>query len=97
MTKRGGILGSRSNRIPAYIAAAGNDTVEYPEVAPDGLDFTLEEYRCFTFYVNSRSNGTLQGPTETGDGSKENPFCNLNSIFSSNKFLCYIQFSLLKF
>lgn len=91
MTKRGGILGSRSNRIPAYIAAAGNDTVEYPEVAPDGLDFTLEEYRCFTFYVNSRSNGTLQGPTETGDGSKENPFCNLNSIFSSNKFLCYIQ------
>ena len=49
MTKRGGILGSRSNRIPAYIAAAGNDTVEYPEVAPDGLDFTLEEYRCFTF------------------------------------------------
>ena len=91
MTKRGGIVGSRSNRIPAYVVASSDDTIQYPEVTPDGQDFTLSEYQCFTFYVNSRSNGTLTGPTETGDGTKEKPFCNLNSVFSSDKFTCYVQ------
>lgn len=91
MTKRGGILGSRSNRIPAYVATAAADKVIVAAAADDGLTFTEKEYPCVTYYVNSQSNGTLQGPEETGDGSKENPFCNVNSIFSTDKFLCYIE------
>lgn len=91
MTKRGGILGSRSNKIPAYITQTGNDTVDYAAANDDGLDYTVKKYSCITCYVNSKSNGTLEGPTETGDGSKENPYCNLNSVFKSDKFSCMIQ------
>ena len=87
MTKRGGILGSRTNKIPAYITQT-DDVADYATANDDGLDFSVKEYPCITYYVNSKSDGTTTGPQETGDGSKENPFCNLNTIFKSDKFIC---------
>lgn len=91
MTKRGGILGSRTARVPAYIPIRSDGTVIAAAATADGLNFTTQEYPCVTYYVNSRSNGTLDGPPETGDGTRENPWVNLNSVFTSELFSCIIQ------
>lgn len=91
MTKRGGILGDRRMRIPAYIPNRSNGTVIVAAATADGLNFTTHEYPCVTYYVNSQSNGTLFGPPETGSGTIEDPWVNLNSVFTSELFSCIIQ------
>lgn len=57
---------------------------------------TYKNVRCIDVYVNSTSgnglkneDGLLIGPAETGDGSFQNPFCNLNTAYRLAA--CYVR------
>lgn len=57
---------------------------------------TYKNVRCIDVYVNSTSgnglkneDGLLIGPVETGDGSFQNPFCNLNTAYRLAA--CYVR------
>lgn len=72
---------------------------EWIFLTPDDPDISwrMEEIECLDFYVNSQSgnnrqsNNRLIGPEETGEGTKEKPWINLNSVFSTKKIQCLIE------
>lgn len=91
MTKRGGMVGSRSFPYPAY-GNASAELVEWIELDDEVLEYTTVFVPCIDYYVQSASSTNKKnGPAETGTGTKENPWCNLNSVFTSKAIQCATQ------
>lgn len=90
MTRAGGIMGSRQDRVPAYLADIPNDRVETIRLNDAGDDWEAASYPCWTFFVDSRTGDTGDGPDESGDGSAGNPWRNLNSALQHAGIQCLI-------
>jgi len=99
-TKNGMVknFGTKSQPKMGLLFEDTSDTCEWVFLAPDNpqMSWELREVECLNFYVksisgNDRMSGNrLIGPPETGDGSKEKPWVNLNSVFSTKKIQCLI-------
>ena len=72
---------------------------EWVFLTPDdpAISWRLEEIECLDFFVESKSGNDrksgnrLIGPEETGEGTKEKPWINLNSVFSTKRIQCLIE------
>lgn len=81
MTRRKGILHVSGNRIPVYLPNGFVDKVDIADPSEDAQSVIVTERPCITYFVNSQSNGTTRGPAETGKGTKDEPWINVNSVF----------------
>jgi len=95
MTRKGAIYGTPNYiynkpgyNLPKYLPfdKLGKTTIYDP--SEDGKSIVETNVTCYNFYVNSISSTSIEGEIETGSGTQEDPWINLNTVINSSYINC---------